>query len=452
MWLKLAGMLADGQNYNQINMTFPLKIIGLLKTKVDTTAQFKFTINTALGTGDSFQLPLPIGQTYNFVVYWGDGNFDTITAYNQAETLHSYSSGGIYQIKIDGKCGGWSFNNGGDKLKIISVDQWGDVGFSYLLGAFYGCTNLTSIPEMLAADINVSNFTDTFRGCTNLASNINNVLNNTNINYYLRTFYQCGSITGTLPDFDTRTDITNFSAAFFGCASLTGSIPKFGNNTNITALNDTFNGCVGLNGTIPSDAISGLSNLTNLNTTFYNCSSLTGSIPVIPTSVSGMSSTFYGCSSITGAINSTHFGSNSNLTTMVGTFYGAGISGIASNTFSGCPNINTFYNCFRQNTNLQGNVPDFSSNTLVTNFGNCFYQCTGLDGTISDFSSNTAVTVYNNMFAGCASLTGSSQELWLTGDNTLSPPDYDSGTPTGADCYAGCTGLTDYATIPTYWK
>ena len=52
------------------------------------------------------QLPLPSGQTYNFVVDWGDGNSDIITAYDQAETLHTYSSAFTGQITITGKCGG----------------------------------------------------------------------------------------------------------------------------------------------------------------------------------------------------------------------------------------------------------------------------------------------------------------------------------------------------------
>src|SRR5690606_38242247 len=59
---------------------------------------FKFTINTTLGTGNSFNLPLRSGYNYDFVIDWGDGNTDVITSYNQAEKLHTYSTGGVYTI------------------------------------------------------------------------------------------------------------------------------------------------------------------------------------------------------------------------------------------------------------------------------------------------------------------------------------------------------------------
>jgi len=42
--------------------------------------------------------------------------------------------------------------------------------------------------------------------------------------------------------------------------------------------------------------------------------------------------------------------------------------------------------------------------------------------------------------------------LWLKGDNTLSAPDYNSGTPEGNNCYFACSGLSDVASIPLYWK
>ena len=68
---------------------------------VDNT--FKMTIDTtqAGSASDTFVLPLRTG-TVNFTVHWGDGNNDVITAYNQTELTHVYSSNGIYQITLDG--------------------------------------------------------------------------------------------------------------------------------------------------------------------------------------------------------------------------------------------------------------------------------------------------------------------------------------------------------------
>lgn len=86
---------------------------------------------------------------YNFTVSWGDGTSSTVTAWNDANRIHTYATDGTYNVDIRGTCEGWSFNNAGDKLKIRKVLSWGDStkfnGFKYLKGGFYGCTNLEYI-------------------------------------------------------------------------------------------------------------------------------------------------------------------------------------------------------------------------------------------------------------------------------------------------------------------
>ena len=77
----------------------------------------------------------------NFDIDWGDTNSETVTA---ANPTHEFAIAGTYTITVTG--GGvlpaFSFNDGGDKLLINDVTQWGDVGFVDLTGAFYGCSNL----------------------------------------------------------------------------------------------------------------------------------------------------------------------------------------------------------------------------------------------------------------------------------------------------------------------
>lgn len=228
-------------------MSFPIIPTGILKSKVNT--DFTFTINTALGTGDSFQLPLPSGETYNFVVNWGDGNSDTIIVYNQTETLHSYSSGGTYQISISGKCGGWSFNNGGDRLKITSVDQWGDVGFDYLVGGFYGCSNLSSISND-ALNYSGTDLSNLFRLCTSLSA-----------------------ISANL--FSSLNSVTNCSALLFGCSGIT-SLPSaiFDGFTSATLFTNLLNGCTGLT-SLPNDVFRYNTEVVSMSGVLISCSGLT---------------------------------------------------------------------------------------------------------------------------------------------------------------------------------
>ena len=281
-------------------MTFPLKIVGLLKTKVDTTAQFKITINTALGTGNNFQLPLPSGQTYNFVVYWGDGNFDTITAYNQAETLHSYSSGGVYQITIDGKCGGWSFDNGVDKLKITYVNQWGNVGLDFFSYAFYGCSNLTSIASDGIKSSSILSMSRAFRE-TSITSIPSGLFDNvSDISDCVETFYSCPITSIPSGLFDNAPSINSFSSCFYSTNITSIPTDLFRYNTSVTSFVNCF---VFTNITsIPTDLFRYNTLVVNFQGVFQLCYYLT-SIPenlfYYNTLVTNYSYAFYYCRNIT---------------------------------------------------------------------------------------------------------------------------------------------------------
>jgi hypothetical protein len=128
-------------------LTYP---IGFIAPK-DGDNAFKLSINTALGTGTTLALPLPSGETYDFWWNPGDGSPDLhVTAYNDADATYDYGVAFSGQVSIGtqsgDKCGGWSFNNGGDKLKVTSIDQWGQVDFDYLVNGFYGCSNMSMLP------------------------------------------------------------------------------------------------------------------------------------------------------------------------------------------------------------------------------------------------------------------------------------------------------------------
>ena len=70
-------------------------------------------------------LPLPSAGEYDFVVDWGDGTTGIVAAYNDAAIMHTYTTAGIKTVSIMGKMTHWSFNDGGDKLKITDVLRGG---------------------------------------------------------------------------------------------------------------------------------------------------------------------------------------------------------------------------------------------------------------------------------------------------------------------------------------
>jgi hypothetical protein len=100
------------------------------------------TDNTGTSDEDQVQLPLVAPGTYNFVVKWGDGNQNIITAWDQAEKLHTYSAIGTYVIEITGTITGWQPNLC-DALKLLNISLWGPLNFGNTGSVFRGCSNLT---------------------------------------------------------------------------------------------------------------------------------------------------------------------------------------------------------------------------------------------------------------------------------------------------------------------
>ena len=203
----------------------------------------RWTTNVGSGGSntDQVQLPLISGKTYNMVVDWGDGTSDTITAYNQAETLHTYASVGTYTITMTGTNGGLRFDNGGDKAKINQISQWGTLDIS-INSAFFGCANL-DVTATDAPKISATNLTNTFRDCT--------------------------SLTGGCDNWDVS-NVTNFSAMFRGCTDFNGDVSNW-NIESATNLAFVFHSCTNFNQPIGKWNVT--SNVTNIEAIVINCTS-----------------------------------------------------------------------------------------------------------------------------------------------------------------------------------
>ena len=167
------------------------------------------TANTSAGSSTSTQVKLPLvnGGTYNFVVNWGDGNSNIITAWNAAETTHTYSTSGTYTVSISGICTGWQFNNTGDRLKFLSVTTWGILKLGDVANNFQGCANLnlTTVSDNLNTT-GKAYFAYLFTGCTSLTS-VNNINSwDTNAVLYLDGMFQ------SCPNFNQALSFSTVSA------------------------------------------------------------------------------------------------------------------------------------------------------------------------------------------------------------------------------------------------
>jgi hypothetical protein len=403
---------------------------------------FIFTINATAGT--SYSLPLASGYSYSSRVHWGDGSRSKITAYNDPDNAHVYSSSGSKTVKIYGTCQVFGFyasshHTGTFPLRtaITSVIQWGECDFRKL--DFENAVNLSSIPTGAITGVShIESLAGFLYGCTSMTCAIDE-----------HWFDNCGTATSAVGTFGfsgvtgvngwipvnifkplVNVTANGFWSAFQSCPGLSNhQIPEdlFRFNTKISssAFRDCFNG-THITGSLPADlfryntevssdaffqafqgtAISGLlpSDFFRYNIkassrafagTFSGCSGLAGSIPSdffrynISASTSAFSSTFYGCSGLTGSIPAGLFRYNTSVTGFI-------------STFGGC-------------SGLSGAVPAdlFRYNTQVNSFASVFYGCSGLTSLSADlFRYNTAVTSFESALMGCSGLTTLPSDLF----------------------------------------
>ena len=252
------------------------------------STEFKITVDTtkAGSASDTFVLPLQVGTT-SMTVYWGDGNSDLITSYNQAELSHTYASSGTYQISCDGSFAGVRFTGGGDKLKLSSIDNWGTNQWKALSYAFFGCTNVvgtyTDSPDTSLA---TGTAIFMFRNCTNFNSPL--TMDTSGITAMPNMFEGCTNFNSDVTFSDTSS-VTNMSLIFNGCTNFDKAI-NF-NTAALTTMSAMFKNCSSFNQTI--NFVSPL--LTTVSDAFHSCSSLNSTIDIDVSSCASFIRVFYNC-------------------------------------------------------------------------------------------------------------------------------------------------------------
>jgi len=205
---------------------------------------FEFSVktdNTGTSSSNQFQLPLISSGDINFLVDWGDGNTDTITTYNQSETTHTYTSGGTYTIKIAGIIKGFRFNNGGDRLKMLNISNWGCLDIS-TDASFRGCENMTC-SAVDAPIISTTSLAYTFARCYEFDGPIGNwdVSNVTSMSNLFRG--EMGLPTKfnqPLNDWNVS-NVTNMGGMFFYNTSFDQPLNKW-NTSSVTNMSRMFGG------------------------------------------------------------------------------------------------------------------------------------------------------------------------------------------------------------------
>ena len=311
---------------------------------------------------------------------------------------------------------------------------------------FAGCTSLASIPSGLFANQTIAStltLQKCFSGCASLLSipdNLFGAADRTNISTCLSMFEKCTSLSSVETNsFNVlkRTAGTTMTSLFEGCTAVT-SVPDGLFKETVGTFSNVFKGCTSLR-TVGSEVFNG-EKPTALANLFVNCTSLNDVSANMFCNVSGVTSIsgiFDGCSSL---------------------------RTIPAGLFDGMAKVNNMSNLFRGCASLSSVSKEwFKDITLVTNVSAMFSGCTALVSFPVDFFDNMVkITNVGNLFNGCSGIVGESPYTIVNGakvhiyerTNAASTGMASIATATSSrkGCFAGCTGMTDFASIPDTWK
>lgn len=129
------------------------------------------------GASASNQFTFPALGSYR--IDWGDGAVENLVG----SQTHTYPSAGEYLISVTGGLTGVVFNNGGDRLKLLQIRNWGTIAWATFSASYFGCTNLVGTFSDIPILSGVTNMGAAFRDAVNFNSDIGrwNVSTVTNI-------------------------------------------------------------------------------------------------------------------------------------------------------------------------------------------------------------------------------------------------------------------------------
>jgi surface protein len=395
-YAKLNGSVAVASIYN-VGLTPAqiLNIYDLQKSRFEFVTTWK-TDNAGTSSSTQISLPLEAPGSYNMLVDWGDGTKSVITSWSDSAKTHTYSSAGTYTVKITGRCKNFNFADGGDKLKLLSVENWGILELGNQT-AFWGCENLTS-SDKFAPRITSTSLNSTFVNCIKFNGpvgswNLKTVLS---IEYM---FAACVEFNQPLNEWYVSNK-TNFIQLFRSCEKFNQDLGSW-DVSNVTNLSQIFSFCYKFNNggrnTIKNWNVSKVS---NFSSTFNRCWEFDQDISTWSTpAATNMQAMFTQCRTLSS--NFTNF-ITSGVTNMAEMFWQNYKLKSQRVSHFNTSNVTNLYFTFNDCTLFTGEGLENWNTSKVTDFGFTFAY-SGFKSGVSSWDTRKATIMYV-MFAGCSEL------------------------------------------------
>jgi surface protein len=180
---------------------------------------FITTWDTSLGVGTTVTLAL--AGKVDVVIDWGDGTIETVHTHHKEPPMHDYVVDGIYTVLVTGSATAYnSYEKGGeinDRAKLVSVDNWGRLGFTSMKWAFYNCDNLVSVPATSEGLEAVTDMSGMFSGANLFNQPIGN-WDTSSVGDMSYMFYNASSFKGAISGWDTSS-VTDMDYMFYNASS-----------------------------------------------------------------------------------------------------------------------------------------------------------------------------------------------------------------------------------------
>ncbi|MCB9236529.1 MAG: BspA family leucine-rich repeat surface protein [Flammeovirgaceae bacterium] len=247
-----------------------LNNISVTQTSGTNTSEFgnlplSLAFITTWSTTDG-QITIPTtGGGYTYDVTWtnltnagvGDGS---ATGQTGDFPIPGLANGDIYQVEITGSFPRIFFDSNGDAGKILTVEQWGNIAWTSMNNAFYGCSNLT-IPATDAPNLSgVTDMSGMFRGASSLNQSMNSwdVSSVTNME---QLFAYATSFNQPLNSWNVI-NVTNMASMFESATAFNQPLPW--DVDNVTRMDAMFSLAVAFNQDIGSWKVGQVNNMNNM--------------------------------------------------------------------------------------------------------------------------------------------------------------------------------------------
>jgi len=227
--------------------------------------------STESGTSnnDQFQFTGAQGE-YDVVAKQNGTQVATFNDLSNQETI-TLPSSGVYDLEVSAKeVNGFNriqFNNGGDKLKITDIKQWGTIVWSSFNGAFRGCSNMLTT----ANDVpNLSSVTDMFFMFLN-ASSANPDTSNWDVSSVTDMRYMFYSASSANPD-TSNWDVSNVTNMLYMFRKASSANPDT-TNWNVSSVTNMYAMFQGASSANPDVSNWDVSSVTNMYAMFQDASS-----------------------------------------------------------------------------------------------------------------------------------------------------------------------------------